>query len=371
MLTEFMRRQWTTRCELRAAPDKYKTEKKLLMTCTDKKEYVVHFKLLKFYLKMGIKISNIHSVIKFKQETIFRQYIDYNSAQRAAATNAFTKDLFKLFNNALFGKTMENVRGRKDFHLVNTGEKLITEASNPHFLRAYHFHQDLVLTEMLKLMVKLDKPIFIGQAVLDLSKLIMYELRYVKLLAYEVQFDGNIRVVGGDTDSLFCAITNIDLHRQLHPAMVNDGLLDTNNYPSDHPLFSNHLKAKLGCIKDEVEGEEIEEAVLLKPKAYSMITSSGKACKKTAKGVQYCVRQAIIHEEYLQVYLLQKELSKQVRNFQSKNHVVSTMQQQKWALSVVDNKRAWTGSNRSYPYGHYKLQDDDNQPAIKIPRITL
>jgi len=213
--------------------------------------------------------------------------------------------------------------------------------------------------------VKLNKPIFIGQAVLYLSKLIMYELRYNKLAKYEEEFGGRISVLGGDTDSLFCLVTNIDLYGQLHPAMARDGLLDSSNFPTGHPLFSNRYKAVLGCVKDELPGQVVREAVLLKPKCYSMITVAGYE-KKTAKGVQYCVRQAISHEKYRQVFERQIEIVRTVRRFQTENHVVSTIQQQKWALSCTDTKRAWISANTSLPYGHYAL---DDEPPARRPRL--
>ena len=118
MFTPFMREQWARRCEFRVGGEaKYKPEKKLLMTCRDKSEYVVHFKLLKFYLEMGMKITRVHEVVKFTQTALFKKYIDDNSTRRQAAADEFTQDLYKLLNNSLFGKTMENVRGRKKFTL--------------------------------------------------------------------------------------------------------------------------------------------------------------------------------------------------------------------------------------------------------------
>ena len=270
------------------------------MTCRDKKEYVVHYKLLKFYLKMGLRITKIHSVVKFKQGPIFRDYIDGNNARRQQTSCEFKKDLYKLLNNALFGKTMENVRGRKDYALSNSADKFEAFASKPHFLSCHRFSEELILTEQLKLEVLLDRPIFIGQAVLDLSKLTMFQLRYEQLPRYEVEFQGQICVLGGDTDSLICSVRNIDL-LQLHRAMLRDQLLDTSNYPPTHPLFTNNFKAKLGCIKDEVEGDRILEAVLLKPKCYSLLTNSANTCKKTAKGVQRCVRKAISHQAFKDV----------------------------------------------------------------------
>jgi hypothetical protein len=97
-----------------------------------------------------------------------------------------------------------------------------------------------------------------------------------------------------------------------------------------------------------------------------MITANGTCDKKTAKGVQYCVRQALRHAEYVRVYELQEELACNVRRFHSKNHIVSTIEERKWALSATDNKRAWIGVNESLPYGHYKLSLEE--PRAKKTR---
>ena len=388
MFTPYMQECWTRRCEFRSGSSKFKPETKLLMSCVDKKEYVVHFKLLKFYLEMGMKITKIHSVIAFKQSALFKNYIDSNSAKRQSATDDFTKDLYKLLNNALFGKTMENVRGRKDFKLRTSEAQMLLDTSKARFLRTHKFSNNLLLNELTNMEVKLNKPIFIGQAVLDLSKLLMYELRYVKLKSYERRFGGKITVIGGDTDSLFCKIESIDLFGQLYPAMLRDELLDSSNYPPDHVLFSERMKARLGCIKDEVRGEMLVEAVLLKPKCYSMKTASGKENKKRAKGIQYCVKERISHESYVQCFKLQEELVRNTRRFETNNHVVSTIQQNKWALSAFDTKRAWVTANESLPYGHFRLvggigggsggtatvdaaAGGSGEPAAKRPRFTI
>ena len=176
--------------------------------------------------------------------------------------------------------------------------------------------------------------------------------------------------------------SKIDLFGQLHPAMLQDGLLDSSNYPPTHRLFSIQNKAKLGCIKDEVEGEKVVEAILLKPKCYSMKTASGKVNKKRAKGVQYCVKERITHETFVQVYQLQEEIVRSTRRFETNNHVVTTIVQNKWALSALDTKRAWTSANRSLPFGHFRLDGEgfynamgdtavrSNEPAAKRPRLT-
>src|SRR5438552_2845429 len=109
------------------------------MTCRDKKEYVVYFKVLKFYLEMGMHVTRIHAVMRYKQAPIFKKYIEGNSNKRQATTNNFEKDLYKLLNNALFGKTMENVRGRKDFKLRNSEESMLKDTRKPLLLTITSF----------------------------------------------------------------------------------------------------------------------------------------------------------------------------------------------------------------------------------------
>jgi len=192
MLTPYMSDLWNARCELRSQAESFKPEKKLLMTCRNKKEYVVHLNILKFYINMGMRITSIHKVVWYNQAAIFKDYINDNSAKRQAATSEFEKDLYKLLNNALFGKTMENVRGRKKYHLRNSKESILKDTSKPQYLCSHRFAEYLVLNELMNLEVKLNKSIFIGQAVLGLSKLTMFELRYRKFPAYEAEFGARI-----------------------------------------------------------------------------------------------------------------------------------------------------------------------------------
>jgi hypothetical protein len=186
---------------------------------------------------------------------------------------------------------------------------------------------------------------------------------------YEQRFGGKIEVIGGDTDSLFCKVERINLLKQLYPAMCDDGLLDSSNYPKDHDLYSTLHKAELGCIKDECEGERLIEAVLLKPKCYSMKTASGKVNKKRAKGIQRCVKDRITHETYVHAYQRQEEIVRSTRRFETNNHVISTIVQDKWALSAMDTKRAWIGPNISLPFGHYRLEGFD-EPTGKRSRFS-
>lgn len=241
------------------------------------------------------------------------------------------------------------------FRLCTNGETLETLASRPEFLNSYIFTGDLVGVHLAKDKVILNKPIFIGQAVLDLSKLVMYELYYDQLQGYATKLGGSISIAGGDTDSFFLRTSGIDVANKLIPLMRRDGLLDTSNYPPTHPDFSNAHKAQLGCIKDEAAGKPFREWVLLRPKAYSMLAVDGKECKR-AKGVRRAtLNSEISHSDYRRAYKEQVTLSHTQRRIGSINHQLYNLTYNKKTLSFFEDKRAWVSINRSLPYGNHQL----------------
>src|SRR5271156_6175136 len=172
--------------------DRYKACTKLMATCYDKKEYVVHFTSLQFYIRNGLIISKIHNVIEFTQRPIFSDHIDYNSRRRQEAKNDFEKDFYKQKNNSLFGKSLENMRNRSNFVLCNSPKALIKAASKHRFIRAIEFNQKLVAAQLTKANIELCAPIGIGAAILDISKVIMYKIVYEQFENYEEQYNCEI-----------------------------------------------------------------------------------------------------------------------------------------------------------------------------------
>ena len=155
-----------------------KDTKKLAPNLNDKTNYIVHYRNLKMYIQLGLKVSKIHRVLQFKQQPWLKSYIDFNTQQRAQATNTFEKNFFKLMNNSVFGKTMENVRNHRKVDIVHSkckAEKLI---AMPTFKRCTIFRENLVAIERNKSTVKLIKPIYSGMAILDISKTLLYDFHY-------------------------------------------------------------------------------------------------------------------------------------------------------------------------------------------------
>ena len=203
--------------------------KKLLLTHEPKYNYVIHWRLLQMYIKLGVSVTKIHRAIKFKQANIFKEYILRNTLLRAATKCKFEKDYYKLLNNALYGKTVENLLKRMALRLVNTAKGLVTYSSLPNFRKTIEIDSNLKAVLLRKEMVTLDRPSYIGQVVLDLSKLRMYQLQYLELEKYRQQFKCQINIVAGDTDSFFLECVGVK-REVLLDEMQKDELLDTSNY---------------------------------------------------------------------------------------------------------------------------------------------
>ena len=151
---------------------------KLVPNLRDKKNYVIHIQALNQALQHGLRLDRIHQEIEFDQSPWLKTYIDFNTQLRTAATNDFEKDFFKLMNNSVFGKTMENIRKHRNIGLVTTEEKYLSTVMKPNFKSGVLFGENLMGCEMGKIKVVMNKLVYLGQAILDLSKIVMYEFHY-------------------------------------------------------------------------------------------------------------------------------------------------------------------------------------------------
>ena len=154
------------------------TSVKLITTLYDKKKYMIHERYLKLALDNGLKLLHIHNVIRFKQAKFMKPYIDFNTQKRTQAKNDFEKDFFKLMNNAVYGKTLENMRNRVKMRVITDGDKMERYIRNPEFYGSILINDDVaIVTERVKI-AKLKTPVFIGGTVLDNSKHLMYDFKY-------------------------------------------------------------------------------------------------------------------------------------------------------------------------------------------------
>ena len=144
--------------------------KKLVCNLLNKKKYVVHINSLKQALNHGLKLKKIHRVIEFNKKAWLKPYIDMNTELRKVADNDFEKDFYKLMNNAVFGKMMENIRKHRDINLVTTDKKRSKLVSEPNYHTINLISEDLSIIEMIKTKVKMNKPIYLGLSILEISK---------------------------------------------------------------------------------------------------------------------------------------------------------------------------------------------------------
>ena len=155
---------------------------KLIPTLSNKEKYVLHYRNLQLYIDLGLKITKVHRVLEFNQSPWLKQYIDFNTEKRKNAKNAFEKDFFKLMNNSVFGKTMENIRKRVDVRLVTDEKKLSKYTSKPTYVSSKIFNDNLVAVHKIKETLTLNRPAYVGMCILDLSETLMYEFhhKYIK-----------------------------------------------------------------------------------------------------------------------------------------------------------------------------------------------
>ena len=329
---------------------------KLIPNLRDKKKYVLHYKNLIQCLDMGLKITHIYRGIKFVESEWMKPYIDKNTNLRAKAKNNFEKDFYKLMNNSVFGKTMENIRNRVDVKLVNTEEKLRKLAAKPNFKSRKIFSENLVSVHMKKTSLTMVKPVYLGMCILDLSKTIMFDFHYQYIKS---KYGDKAKLLFSDTDSLMYEIETEDFYKDISGDVKNR--FDTSDYPENHPsgIPTGINKKVLGMFKDEAAGKIIKEFVGLRAKLYSYKIYEEEEEIKKCKGIKkQVVKSSISHEDYKTCLLTGKEQLRKQNILRSYSHEVYTEEVNKVALSALDDKRYILSDGiHTLAWGHYKIKD--------------
>ena len=193
-------------------------EEKLVPNLKDKKRYVVHIKALDRALNYGLKLKKVHRVIEFQQSRWMKAYIMLNTRLRKDAKNEFEKDFFKLMNNSVFGKTMENIRNHKDMKLVTSDKKYLKYVMKPNFKDGHPFSKHLFAVEMGKREITMNKPVYLGQAILDLSKTLMYEFHYDYM---RPNYGNKVKLCYMNTDSFVYEIETGHFYRDTEKDVEN------------------------------------------------------------------------------------------------------------------------------------------------------
>ena len=331
-------------------PKKMKIDKckKLVCDLHNKKKYVVHLNSLKQALNHGLKLKRVHRVIEFNEKAWLKPYIDTNTELRKLAKDDFEKDLFKLMNDAVFGKTMENIRKHRDIKIVTTDKKRNKLVPEPNYHTMNYISEDLSIIEMNKTKVKMNKPIYLGLSILDISIILMYEFWYDCM---KLKYKNKVKLCYMDTDSLIMNIKTNDFYKDISYDV--DKRFDTSNYECNRPLPTGKNKKVIGLMKDELGGKIITDFVILRPKTYSYLTDDGKEDKKAKGTKKSVIKRMIKFDDYKNCLLNDKILLKSQQRFISKKHDVYTEDINKIALSNDDDKRIVSLDKiTSYPYGY-------------------
>ena len=212
---EYPKQLFSSPKELPYLPEIRKLEKveKLVCSIEDKEKYVLHIRALKQALNHELLFKKIHRIIKFQQKAWLKFYIDMNTKLTKEAKTEFEKDFFKLMNDSVFGKKIENVRKHRDIKLVTTEERKIKLVSEPNYYTKKHFSDKLLAIEMKKTKVKMNKPLYSGMSILDISKTLMYVFWHDYL---KPKCNDNSKLCYMDTDSFVIHIKTEDVFEDIN-----------------------------------------------------------------------------------------------------------------------------------------------------------
>ncbi|XP_011859942.1 PREDICTED: uncharacterized protein LOC105557336 [Vollenhovia emeryi] len=340
-------------CPTRASPPGKVTDK-LPATLHDKSRYVIHYRNLQQCVRYGMRILKIHRVLHFAQSPWLRGYIELNTMFRTRANNEFERNMYKLMNNAVYGKTMENVREHVDVRLVTRWEgRYGAEAliSRPNFHSRSIFSEDLMAVELRKLEVKLVKPIYVGMAILEISKTRLYDFHYDYMVPL---YRGVCKVMYTDTDSLIYFVECDDIYEDMKRSIER---FDTSDYAENNAYgMPRANKSVPGLMKDENRGAIMIEFVGLRAKMYA-VRVLGMSDTKKIKGVKRnVVERTITFDDFMQCLRDITEQSRSQFCVRSRLHEVYTVSETKLALSPHDDKRyVMLESYDTLPWGHYRV----------------
>ena len=341
---------WEEHNDYPLAPERIKIDnvEKLVSSFLPKKNYVLHYKNLKQYLEEGMVLKKVHRGIKFNQSCWMEPYIRKNTELRKEAKNAFEKDFFKLMNNSVFGKTIENIRKRQNIKLMDNRKKALKLSSKPNFDRATIFDEHLVALHMKKTEVYFNKPIYVGQAILDISKTLMFDFHYNYI---KKKYGNKAELLMTDTVSLMYLIQTDDVYYDIKKDVKKK--FDTSNFPDVHPsgIKTGVNEKVVGVFKNEAAANTITHFVGLSSKLYAYLIEMlyGKYGKlkepeeeemRKAKGVKKnVIKKSLTFEDCKNCLFSEEKVMREMSMLKTQNHDIYSMTVNKVALSANDDKR--------------------------------
>ncbi len=239
---------------------------------------VCDYRTLKQALEHGLVLKKIHCAIKYEQKAWLKPYIEKNTKLRQESTSELETDFFKLMNNAIYGKTIENVLKRQDINFCTDKKKALKYIKKTNFKRETIFTKNLVAIHLNKLQIKYNKPIYVGFCVLEMSKYIMYDFVYNYL---KPKWDERVEIIQTDTDGLMLMVKTEDFYEDIKNDI--EKWFDTSKFPKDNIFEIKPMNGyKLGCFKIETVDNIVSEFIGLRSKMlnYLIETKDGLKNKK-------------------------------------------------------------------------------------------
>ena len=317
-------------------------------------KYVVHYCSLKLWIKLGFKLTKIHRAIRFRQGAWLKSFMELNiEKRREAALNGDKARVgtTKLAMNAIFGKTMENVRKHVNIELITSNKIALKRFSKPNFKGSKRFHDELIGVELKRLDVELSKPIQCGLTILGKAKNVMVDGYYNEWKPHFPKSD----LLFTDTDSFCVAVEHPDVYSEM--AKFKDWF-DFSEYPKDHPLYDDTNCKVVGKFKDELHGACMTRFVGLRPKLYSFeyLDENGAVqAKNTAKGVQKVMKSRLKFDDYMECLQSMRSKTISMNAIRSDKHKLFTYNVNKIGLSAFDDKRFICDDGvATFDHGHWR-----------------
>ena len=340
---------------------------KLIPNLFDKHEYVLHIKNLQQYVQLGMKCTKIHQVIRFKQAAWLKPYIDLNTRLRqAGADDPFAVTFWKLMNNIIYGKMIEDASKYRTLKLINNYQDYQKVVVRREFVHAKLVADNSAIVELKTAQPTSNKPRYLGVAVLAYAKHHIYDFHYNMVLRH---FEPDeVRLLMTDTDSLCYGFTTDKDVPAIFKTQMSE-MMDYSNYPPTHPWYDDVHKLVPGKWKEEWGGRTLVDFVGLKPKMYSLLVGhynpqgleaeqKRAGSKQTAKGIPYRYKEKnISHQDYVNTIEQQTTIQQKItyHSLQSKNMEINEVQETKTGLNFFNDKKyviSTTRPNHSFGFNN-------------------
>jgi hypothetical protein len=335
---------------------KFKPSRRLIACHLKKENYLTTLPLLQLYMELGAEVTAVKNIIKFEKRNFFKTFVERNLELRKKTNSTFKSSIFKLLSNSSFGRTILNKRMRSTTHrVVKTQAVYEKYCANPFLKQIIDVSEkddySVFISDAEEIV--LDQPIHVGFHILENSKLEMYNL-FHKVI--KPNYGDNVKLLYSDTDSFILGFTGVD---DIYQEMSSGALapyMDMSNYDPSSIFFDNSRKGAFSCLKDEMGGQVVTEAICLLPKSYSLLTEDRVGGEKqtiACKGVPYREQKKIKHETYRN--LLAGSVNHVVvkcSNIRSEQFKLYTTHTNKKCVTNIDIKRYYLSNVNSVAYGH-------------------